>query len=273
MNKDALHKILPQVEAIARAAGAEIMRHYDGTNTYTKNDGSCVTDADHAAEAIILPALQKLTPNIPIVSEENFEGGARPDISGGTFWTVDPLDGTAEFINKTDAFVVAIALVVDHKPVLGVIYHPAKDLLYGAVNPGFAHKKEGDQDYALLTAKPAPERILVNGGHADIKRIEGYLSAQFRDAAKIDTKSGILRACQVADSLAGLAIICSGKRNGRTYFWDVAPGHAIIEAAGGKVEDFDGKPVRYDADDYQVPPHASFAPASAKKAPPSERRP
>jgi len=258
--KDAdLKMLLPAIEEIARQAGAEIMKHYAGAAVYIKNDGSEVTDADHAAENLILPALRKLTPDIPIVSEERVAAGEVPDVSGGTFWTVDPLDGTKEFINKTGAFVVAIALVVDHKPVMGIIYHPATGLLYSAMGPGTASKVDANGVRTPLVAGQKTDsdslHVLVNEPHADMPRIKGYLSAQFKKAAQIDPKSGVFRACRVAEGLADMVVVCSAKRQGRNKWWDVAPGHAIVESAGGKVEALDGQPLIYNAADLQVPPH------------------
>lgn len=271
------HALLGAVEAIARAAGTETMKFYGGTDkagekleVINKADGSEVTSADYASEKIILAALAKLTPDIPIVSEESVAKGDKPDISGGTFWTVDPIDGTKEFINKTGAFVVALSLVVDNKPVLGVIYHPAMDLLYSASGPGTATKVDSTGTRKRIGEDATADkdlRVLVNEPHVNMKSIKGYLSRQFGAAARIDTKSGILRACQVAEGLASVAIHESAKNNGRTAWWDVAPGHAIIEAAGGRVEKFNGTPLHYDSPDYRVPAHVEFSPQYVKQAP------
>jgi 3'(2'), 5'-bisphosphate nucleotidase len=270
--------LLPAAEQIARDAGAVIMRHYNNpaTKTYTKKDGSVVTDADHAAEKIILVRLAALTPDIPVVSEEAVEAGQVPDTSGGTFWTVDPLDGTREFTERTGAFVVAIALIVDHKPVMGVIYHPAMDRLYAAAGTGTAAEVRPDGtriplsvSRAPVSAAPETLRILVNERSADLPKVKGYLSHQFGEAVRLDGKSGVLRACQVAEGSADASVVYPVNRGGRTKFWDVAPGHAVIEAAGGRVEDIDGKPLRYDAPDLQVPPHICLSPkhAQGRKSP------
>jgi len=258
--------LLPAIEQLARDAGAIIMQHYNdpATKSYAKKDGSIVTDADHAAEKIILARLAALTPDIPVVSEEAVEAGHIPDTSGGTFWTVDPLDGTSEFTGRTGAFVVAIALIVDHKPVLGVVYHPALDKLYVGAGPGSAAEVLPDGTRTPLTASAsAPSealRVLVNEKSADLPKVKGYLSRQFGEAARIDGKSGVLRPCQVAENSADASVVYPVNRNGRTKFWDVAPGHAIVEAAGGRVESVDGAPLRYDAPDLQVPPHICLSP-------------
>lgn len=274
MNESDLKELLFAVEEIARQAGAEIMRHYKaGTSISVKTDGSEVTEADLAAETIILAALEKLTPHIPIVSEERVAAGEMPDISKGAFWTVDPLDGTKEFINKTDAFVVAIALVIDHKVVMGIIYHPAKDLMFSGRGHGTASKVSDDGVRTALgnTQRPVDgKRILVNEPHTDMTRVKGYLTDQFGEAIEIDVKSGVFRACQIADGLADMAVVCSRKRaGGRTYCWDVAPGHAIVESAGGKVETLEGQPILYNAADLQVPPHTVIAPV---KSPPTGKK-
>ncbi|MFN7114317.1 MAG: 3'(2'),5'-bisphosphate nucleotidase CysQ [Alphaproteobacteria bacterium] len=264
--------LLPAIEQLARDAGAVIMAHYNdpATKAYAKKDGSVVTDADHAAEKLILARLAALTPDIPIVSEEAVEAGYIPDTSGGTFWTVDPLDGTREFTERTGAFVVAIALVVDHKPVLGVVYHPAMDRMYVGAGPGSAAEVRADGTRAPLsgnTTTSTPDmRVLVNEHSADLPKVKGYLSKQFGAAARIDGKSGILRACQVAENSADASVVYPVNRNGRTKFWDVAPGQAIVEAAGGRVQDIDGNPLRYDAADLQVPPHICLSAQRVQQA-------
>ncbi|MDP2206599.1 MAG: inositol monophosphatase family protein [Alphaproteobacteria bacterium] len=267
--------LLPAIEQLARDAGAVIMAHYNdpATKSYAKKDGSVVTDADHAAEKVILARLAALTPDIPVVSEEAVEAGYIPDTSGGTFWTVDPLDGTREFTERTGAFVVAIALVVDHKPVLGVVYHPAMDKMYVAAGPDSAAEVRADGTRAPLSplssnaAGSSQElRVLVNENSADLPKVKGYLSKQFGEAARIDGKSGILRACQVAENSADASVVYPVNRGGRTKFWDVAPGHAIVEAAGGRVQDIDGNPLRYDSTDLQVPPHICLSAPRAQHA-------
>jgi 3'(2'), 5'-bisphosphate nucleotidase len=265
--KPDLKSLLPAVEQIAREAGAKIMEFYEaGAKSYTKADESPVTDADYASELIILPQLSGLL-DVPIVSEEAVSGGYKPDISKGTFWTVDPLDGTQEFIDRTGAFVVAISLVVDNKPVLGVIYHPALGIMYSAAGPGTAMKTGPDgEQFSLGVTGDAPEemRLLLSAARADMPKVKGFLSKKFNDvAAKIDSAPGILRACQVADNMADMSFICPIRREGRTKWWDVAPGQAIVEAAGGKVVGLDGSEIVYDAADLQVPPLVNISPNRA----------
>jgi 3'(2'), 5'-bisphosphate nucleotidase len=271
-----VQKLRPHIETLARDAGAVIMHHYNnGANVYTKSDGSVVTDADHAAEKVILARLAELTPDIPVVSEEAVEAGHIPDTSGGTFWTVDPLDGTKEFTNRTGAFVVAIALVVDHKPVLGVVYHPAMDLMYIGAGPGTGEKIDAQGVRTPLPSGTPPKngvRVVLNESSVEIDKAKGYLTQQFGKAAKIDPKSGILRACQVADNTADVSLVHPKRREGRTKWWDVAPGHAIVEASGGSVMGIDGQPIVYNAPDLMVPPHVTLSARHVQKYGPLPRK-
>lgn len=263
MEKPNVQKLRPAIETLARDAGAVIMEHYQkGTKQYIKDDGSIVTDADHAAEKVILERLAALTPDIPVVSEEAAAAGHVPDTSGGTFWTVDPLDGTKEFTNRTGAFVVAIALIVDNKPVMGVVYHPAMDLMYVGAGPGTAEKIDAQGTRTPLPSGTPPKngvRIVLNESSVEIDKAKGYLTQQFGKAAKVDPKSGILRACQVADNSADVSLVHPKRRNGRTKWWDVAPGHAIVESAGGRVMGIDGTPLTYGDKDLMVPPHVALS--------------
>ena len=148
MTDTAAASLLPKVRTIAHEAGQVILRFYnDGIDAATKVDGSPVTQADLAAEHVITPALHHIAPGIPVVAEEAVSAGNRPDISGGRFWLVDPLDGTKEFISRNGEFTVNIALIDGGRPVLGVVYAPATGDLYAACGPGTAvHWVEGRHD-------------------------------------------------------------------------------------------------------------------------------
>ena len=275
--------LLKDVRNIAYQAGNEIMKHYvQDIDVQRKEGNRPVTIADKEAEKIILSALKKLTPNIPIVSEEDFADGHKPDTSQGTFWTVDPLDGTAEFINKTDAFVTAIALIVDHKPVLGVIYHPAYNLMYSSAGPNTASKIGPDKKETPISVRDSiPDdgaKILINKKHANMdiikekvldkhfnlgdkdQDIETMFKVNAKDIAQVIDKSGIFRACQIAEGTADLFPHAGSRQDNGSWWWDVAPGHAIVEAAGGHVGTLDGNELLYNAHKtYRVPAHSMSA--------------
>jgi 3'(2'), 5'-bisphosphate nucleotidase len=151
------HALRDACSDFARAAAREIMRIYAGDlGERTKADKSPVTDADHAAEEIIVRGLRALTPDTPVVAEEEMAAGRVPKVDGGPFWLVDPLDGTKEFIKRNGEFTVNIALIEDGRPTLGIVLAPATDTLWrGAAGLG-ADKSERDGPFAPIHTRPAP---------------------------------------------------------------------------------------------------------------------
>ena len=234
--------LLPAVCDIARQAGAAIMTVYATDFTAKrKADGSPVTEADTAAEAIILPALRAQTPDIPIVSEEHMADGEAPDISGGSFWLVDPLDGTREFLKRNDEFTVNIGLIVGLEPVFGVLYAPALDALYFGAGEGSAMRSLKGAEAQPIQCRDVPPGgidVLVSRSHSRNERLDDYLSdknVHQRIPCGSALKFGVL-----ASGEADLY-----PRFGPTSEWDTAAGHAIIRAAGGDLETFDGPPFAY----------------------------
>lgn len=234
--------LLPHVRTIAKEAGQVILRFYnDTTAIQTKDDGSPVTAADHAAEAIILPALHHLTPDIPVISEEAFAAGRSPAEIGDTFWLVDPLDGTKSFIQHTDEFTVNIALVVGRAPALGVIHVPVSGETYAAAGPGTAVLSAPGRHDRPLAARPPPAGglvVLASRSQGDKARLQRFLAGLPVHA--IERHSSAFKFCLLARGDADLY-----PRFGRTGEWDTAAGHALLLAAGGRVETEDGAPLGY----------------------------
>src|SRR5215475_9505486 len=145
----------------ARHAAREIMRIYAGDlGERAKADKSPVTDADHAAEAIIVAGLRKLTPDRPVVAEEEMAAGRVPTLDGGPFWLVDPLDGTKEFIKRNGEFTVNIALVEKGRAVCGVVLAPAKERMWigDGVNGAFELQAPEGRALDIASAKPIRAR-------------------------------------------------------------------------------------------------------------------
>jgi 3'(2'),5'-bisphosphate nucleotidase len=159
--------LLAEAEAIAVRAGKVILGHYQGVIAQrAKADASPVTVADEAAEAVIVPALRALTPDIPIVSEEAVAAGHIPEVHGpgnssNRFWLVDPLDGTKEFISRNGEFTVNIALIEDGRPLLGVVHVPALATTYGGVVPGIARRRRDGVMGAINARKPPGDGVIV----------------------------------------------------------------------------------------------------------------
>lgn len=231
-----LERLLP----IARAAGAATLEVYaTDFAVYEKANESPVTDADHRAEAIILPALAELTPRIPVVSEEAASAGDIPAIDE-RFWLVDPLDGTKEFIKRNGEFTVNIALIERHEPVLGVVLAPALDRLYaGAVGDGaYVEDKGGRRPIACRPVPAAGLTVVASRSHGDAEAMERFLAG--RKVAAQASAGSSLKFCLVAAGEADLY-----PRLGRTMEWDTAAGHAVLAAAGGRVTTLDGADLRY----------------------------
>jgi 3'(2'), 5'-bisphosphate nucleotidase len=231
-----LTEILPAVEALARQAGAAIRALYEtGTPTIIKSDGSPVTAADHASDAILSPALAALTPDIPVVSEEGVEAGRVPDVSGGDFWLVDPLDGTKEFIAGTGEFTVLIGLVQAGVPALGVMYAPVADELYAAAVPATAWSVTKAGRVAIRARKPPASGLLTvtSSYRRPSAKLEAFL-ASLPVGERIRRRS----AFKFADVARGAADLYPAF--GLSYEWDTAAGHALVLAAGGGVTLTDG---------------------------------
>lgn len=221
---------------LVRAAGDVERRIFNSDfETLTKGDGSPVTLADRLAEDLITKGLQNLCPDIPVVGEEAVAAGIIPDISGGDFFLVDPLDGTAEFVDRGGEFTVNIALLRNFQPVMGVIYAPIIDKLYHAAEgQAFCNGKKisvrarGDQGLVVVTSKRY-------GDPADVQK---YIENMQID--RLEPCSSSLKFCVIAEGIADLY-----PRFTPTCEWDTAAGDAILQAAGGEVLDLDGVPLSY----------------------------
>ena len=213
-----------------------------------KADASPVTAADDAAERIILAHLARLTPDIPVIAEEQVAAGIVPDVSGGRFWLVDPLDGTREFVSRNGEFTVNIALVRDGRPALGVVVAPARGLVYVGAGPGRATRQQGSGPAEPIAVRgPAADGlvVLVSRSHRS-PETEDWLRdvpVKRRIDAGSSLKFGLLAAGE-ADLYPRL---------GRTMEWDTAAGQAVLEAAGGRVETLDGRPLRYGKPGFENP--------------------
>ncbi len=237
MSQADLGALIAPVCALARKAGDEILKIYrTDFAVRAKADASPVTDADEAAERVIVAELARITPDIMIVSEEA-AADKMPDAAGSkSFWAVDPLDGTKEFVKRNGEFTVNIALIADRRPVLGVIHVPTLGLTYSAAGAGTAMCQEGDAPARPITARTAPGDgvvVISSRSHKTDAKLERFLSGQ---KVKARTVCGsALKFCKVASGEADLF-----PRFGPCSEWDTAAGQAILEAAGGSVTTLDG---------------------------------
>lgn len=251
MNLDISPTLLESVRQIARRAGDAIMEVYSREFAVElKDDRSPLTEADKAAHTIIAAGLAALAEPLPILSEES----SADDISGrrgwSTYWLVDPLDGTKEFIKRNGEFTVNIALIHNHEPKLGVVYAPAIDRLYsGVVGAGAWLEGDGEAASAIQTQplSSRPLRVVGSRSHAS-DALAGYLASL--GAHSMVPMGSSLKICLVAEGKADVY-----PRLGPTSEWDTAAAHAVLLSAGGGMIDTAGEPLRYNTKDDLLNPH------------------
>lgn len=241
---------LAAVEALARRAGARILEIYRGEFEVTrKADRSPVTEADHAAQALILAGLAQLTPEVPVLAEESAEVPYVRRAGWQWLWLVDPLDGTKEFVARNDEFTVNVALVAHGAPVLGVVHVPVQDLTYGACRGGGAYRRTGAGARAPIHVArydgTRPPRVVASRSHA--RRADAGFLARL-GPHELRAMGSSLKFCLVAEGAADVY-----PRLGTTMEWDTAAAHCIVEAAGGKVVDPGNRPLRYNKPSLESP--------------------
>lgn len=250
LNSEDYVRLTAAAQRLALEAGRTIMAFYrDGTTVETKADRSPVTEADRAADRLIVAGLRAADPRIPVISEENTDPSTPAAPADGCFWLVDPLDGTREFIARTGEFTVNIALIEAGRPVLGVLHAPAEGETYVADGRGQAIHVVGDGTPQTIRARPVTDEnlaVIASRSHRD---------------AETDAYIAELRPSRTASAGSALkfGLLARGEadlypRFGRTMEWDTAAGQAILEAAGGHVRDLSGRALRYGKAGFANPP-------------------
>jgi 3'(2'), 5'-bisphosphate nucleotidase len=220
--------------------GAREARHRPDT----KSDGSPVTEADLAADKVIRDSLARDLPGLSVITEETCTAASTADAA--CYVLVDPLDGTREFIKGSDEFTVNIALIADGVPVAGAVYAPALHRLY--IGGATAHRLDiasDDADVSLDGLQPIGARLVPHGNwRAVVSR--SHLDPDTRrwidqhGIGELHSAGSSLKFCAIAEGGADVY-----PRLGPTMEWDTAAGHAVLLAAGGRVTDLDGQPMRY----------------------------
>jgi 3'(2'), 5'-bisphosphate nucleotidase len=239
---------LERVIDAARAAGEVVLEVYEhGCEARDKEDGSPVTEADERSQEVIVSRLARIGNGIPIVAEEDAES-SRSNRSNGSFWLVDPLDGTKEFLGRNGDFTVNIALIEGGVPVLGVVLAPARERLFAAA-PGagaIAEDASGRREIAVREIPPEGVTIVSSRSHGDAEALERFTAG--RRVANSVAAGSSLKFCLVATGEADIY-----PRFGRTMEWDTAAGDAVLRAAGGRVTDLDGRTLTYGKPGFENP--------------------
>jgi 3'(2'),5'-bisphosphate nucleotidase len=228
----------------AIAAGEVILAaRRAGLTVEKKADASPVTDADRAAEVLIAARLAAIAPGVPMIGEEGVSEGRVPALDG-TFFLVDPLDGTREFVKGGNDFTVNIGLVRHRRPEIGVIYVPALGKLFGGILGEGAWRTEVVAGvpglHRPMQVRPAPDGPIDVVASRSHRTPETDAFIRRFDVANLINRGSSLKFCAVAEGKADLY-----PRMGTTMQWDTAAGEAILTAAGGRVVQLDGAPLFY----------------------------
>jgi len=254
-------ELLTAMTAIGVGAALAIRAASSRGGIRYKNDGSPVTAADTEAEAVIRSGLTAIVPALPIVSEEEVEHCRVA--AGASYFLVDPLDGTREFVAGSDEYVIAIALMAEGAPLAGVIVAPASGTIWrGSVGTGanrlaFAADGAISPPQRIHTRKrPQHEPVaLVSRSHLD-PRTQAYL--QTLPQPRTIACGSALKFCRIAEGFADIY-----PRLAPTHDWDIAAGHAIVVAAGGEMLAPDGAPLRYGTPELLIPGFIASGQATA----------
>lgn len=242
-------ELLNEAVSVAGKAGEAILEIYSTGDfgTTFKEGGSPLTFADEAANKAITEGLARITPGLPILSEESRAEPYEVRKGWKRFWLVDPLDGTKEFIKRNGEFTVNIALIEDGRPVLGVVFAPVPGITYFASlkNGAFKTLKGGTEPISAAGYSGGPLKIVGSRSHAG-PELERFLSKI--DGAEFVSMGSSLKLCIVAEGKADLY-----PRLGPTMEWDTAAADCVVEAAGGAVTDLKGERLRYNKEELLNP--------------------
>jgi len=214
-----------------------------GVKVTIKSDKSPVTDADLAVDKILTVKIKKLTPSIPVISEETVN--LNIENSSKTFWLIDPIDGTKDYIKKKDEYTLNAALIIDCKPAIGIVYAPAKNRIFFSYGKDHAFEINNEKKIVLNCKKVNNNEIigLENSGTTP------------SEVLKIYKKYKVSRTVQMSSSIK-FCILASGEAdiyaaNARAFEWDIAAGHTILEHAGGSITTQEGENILYGKENYK----------------------
>jgi 3'(2'), 5'-bisphosphate nucleotidase len=205
-----------------------------------KADASPVTEADRAGERLILQRLMERYPDIPVISEEYASEYGTPDEIGPRFFLVDPVDGTKAFVRGDPNFTVNIGLIQDRRPVAGAVCAPATEEIWLTTSEGAMKRGFKSSAYALVRVRPWPQgEAVALVSHTMKEETAAKLAEQYGFDLRSPMDSSI-KLCRIAEGEADIY-----PRHGPTSEWDIAAGHAVLEAAGGRLTTPEGEPLVY----------------------------
>ena len=237
-----LKDLIEPIVALAAEAGQAILRVYaTDFDVQEKSDASPLTQADLASHRHIVAGLSELTPDIPIISEEEGLPSFEERGQWSRYWLIDPLDGTKEFVNRNGEFTVNIALIESHRPIFGVVHVPVQNRTYVGCEGYGAELRDAGSTSAIRVAESSnrPVRIVGSRSHRG-SSLDAFLERV--GESDLLPMGSSLKFCVVAEGRADLY-----PRLGPTSEWDTGAAQAVVEQAGGQVLELDGKPLSYNA--------------------------
>ena len=247
MNKSDLKNIIEKlINTFINAGKISLDLREKGLIKKIKADNTPVSNGDLEVNRIITEKIIKINPEIPIISEETSDNKSLKELKD--FWLVDPIDGTYDYINNLDEFTINAGLIIDKKPVAGLIYAPAKDRMFYSYGDDLAFELKNKQSIKLDCSK--------NFNKNEIKFVS-YSNKINSEIEKIHKKLKVKKYVRMKSSLK-FCVIAAGEYDGyvaepRACEWDIAAGHAILEHAGGIVTDFNGQEILYGKKDFKNP--------------------
>ena len=214
-----------------------------GVKVTIKSDKSPVTDGDLAVDKILTVKIKKLTPSIPVISEETVNLNIKN--SSKTFWLIDPIDGTKDYINKKDEYTLNAALIIDFEPAIGIVYAPAKNRMFFSYGKDHAFEINNEKKIVLNCKKVNNNEIigLENSGTTPSEVLKIYKKYKVSRTVKM---SSSIKFCILASGEADIYAA-----NARAYEWDIAAGHTILEHAGGSITTQEGENILYGKENYK----------------------
>ena len=247
MNEINLKKIIEGlIDTFFYAGNVALELRSKGLIKEIKPDGTPVSNGDLEINKIVTKKILELTPDLPIVSEEASQNKSAKDLTN--FWLIDPIDGTYDYINNLDEFTINAGLILNKKPVAGLIYAPAKKRMF------FSYGK--DMSYELTDGKLIKLEC-INKNKEDLIKFVAYSNKIKPEIEEIYKKIGVKKIVKMKSSLK-FCVIATGEFDGyvaepRACEWDIAAGHAILENAGGIITDFNGNEILYGKENFKNP--------------------
>ncbi len=246
MNIDIKIIVEKLIDPFLKAGELSLSLREKGLNKEIKSDNTPVSNGDLEVNKFITKTISEITPNIPIVSEETSDNKDNTQLKN--FWLVDPIDGTYDYINNLEEFTINAGLIINNKPVAGLIYAPAKKRMFYSYGLGSAFELTNGQTINL--------GIKINKNDRPIKFIS-YSNKIKPEIQKIYDDIGVVENVKMKSSLK-FCVVASGEYDGyvaepRAYEWDIAAGHAILIHSGGTVTDFEGNEILYGKKDLKNP--------------------